>query len=48
MIMPSAILIFMKNGANKTTHLNLINQVYVEDNRKLQDRVIYFSNKTYC
>ena len=39
---------FMKNGENKTTLLNLIEQVYVEENTKLQDRVIYFSNDTHC
>ena len=48
MIMPSEFSIFMKNGENKTTLLNLIEQVYVEDNTKLQDGVIYFSNETHC
>ena len=48
MIMPSQFSIFMKNGENKTTLLNLIEQVYVKDNTKLQDRVIYFSNETHC
>ena len=37
----------MKNGENKTTLLNLIEQVYVEDKTELQDRVIYFSNETH-
>ena len=45
--MPSEFQIFMKNGENKTTFLNLIEQVYVEDNTKLQDRVIYFLNETH-
>ena len=48
MIMPSEFSIFMKNGENKTTLLNLIEQVYVEDNTKLQDGAIYFSNETHC
>ena len=38
----------MKNEENKSTHLNLIEQGYVEDNTKLQNRVIYFSNKIHC
>ena len=42
MIMPSEFSIFMRNGENKTTLLNLIEQVYVEDNTKLQDRMIIF------
>ena len=46
--MPSEFSMFMKNGENKTTYLNLIEQVYVEENTKLQDRVIYFSNDTHC
>ena len=47
MIMPSEISIFMSNGENKVTLLNLMEQVYVEHNTKLQDRVMYFSNKTH-
>ena len=46
MIMPSEFSIFMKNGENEITLLNLIEQVYVQDNTKLQDRMIYFSNET--
>ena len=48
MIMPSEFSIFMKNGENKTTFLNLIEHVYEEDNTKLQDRVIHFSKETNC
>ena len=43
MIMLSEFSIYVKNGENKTTLLNLIKQVYVEDKTKLQDKVIYFS-----
>ena len=46
-IIPSEISIFMSNGENKVTLLNLTEQVYVEDNTKLQDRVMYFSHKTH-
>ena len=46
MIMPPEFSIFMKNGESKTTLLNLIEQVYMEHNTKLQDRVIYFPNET--
>ena len=45
--MPSKFLIFMRNGENKSNLLNLIEQVYVEDNTKLQNRGIYFSNKIH-
>ena len=45
--MPSEISIFMSNGENKVTLLNLMEQVYVEDNTKWQDRVMHFSNKTH-
>ena len=48
MIMPSEFSMFMKNGENKTTHLNLIEHVYLGENRKLQERVIHFSNGTHC
>ena len=48
MIKPSEFSIFMKNEENKTTLLNLIEQVYVNDNTKLKDRVIYFSKETNC
>ena len=48
MIMPPEFSIFMKNGESKTTLLNLIEQVYMEHNTKLQDRVIYFPNETHC
>ena len=46
--MPSKFSIFMRNGENKSNLLNLIEQVYVEDNTKLQNRVIYFSNEIHC
>ena len=46
MIMPPEFSIFMKNRESKTTLLNLIEQVYMEHNTKLQDRVIYFPNET--
>ena len=48
MIMPSKFSIFMKNGENKTTLLNLIEQVYAEDNTELKDRVMYFLNEIHC
>lgn len=37
----------MENRENKTTLQNLTEQVYVEDNTKLRDRVIYFLNKIH-
>ena len=47
MIVPSEFSMFMKDVDNKTTLLNLIEQVYVEENTKLhKDRVICFSNET--
>ena len=49
MIIPSDFSMFMKNEDNKTTLLNLIEQVCVEENTKFhKDRVIYFSNETNC
>ena len=47
-IMSSEFPIFLKNKENKTTLLNSIEQVYVEDNTKLQHRVIYFSKEINC
>ena len=47
MIIPSDFSMFMKDEDNKTTLLNLIEQVCVEENTKFhKDRVIYFSNET--
>ena len=48
MQMPSDSSIFMKNGENKTILLNLIEQVYIEDYEKLQDKIVYFSNAHHC
>ena len=42
MTISSEFLIFVESGKNKTTLLNLTELVYKKDNRKLQDRVIYF------
>ena len=45
MTISSEFLIFVESGKNKTTLLNLTELVYKKNNRKLQDRVIYFWNK---
>ena len=45
MKIPSQFAIFMKNKENKTTLLNLIGEVSVEDNQKPHGKVVCFSNK---
>ena len=48
MKIPSDFSNFLKNGDNKTTLLDLIEQALIEDKSKLKDRIIFYSNREYC
>ena len=39
---------FSQNGKNKALLFNLIERFIVEDKNKLNERVVFFSNKEHC
>ena len=48
MKLPYDMPLFLRNGSNKEMLFNFIEQAFNEDKHRLQNRVIFFSNKDHC
>ena len=48
MKLPYDMTTFLQNGKNKELLFNLIERSIVEDKNKLNERVVFFSNKEHC
>ena len=48
MKLPYDMPMFLRNVSNKEMLFNLIEQAFIEDKHRLQNRVIFLSNKDHC